>query len=63
VDFPALEAPPLFTCRSIPCRIASAPPGAWTVFCAFYGSTYGEKFHQIYLDLAEQEQVALVPFF
>ena len=30
---------------------------------ANYGSTYGEKFHQIYLELAEQEQVALVPFF
>lgn len=29
---------------------------------ANYGTAYGEKFHQIYLDLAEQEQVALVPF-
>jgi acyl-CoA thioesterase-1 len=30
---------------------------------ANYGSVYGEKFHQIYLDLAAQEHVALVPFF
>ena len=28
-----------------------------------YGSVYGEKFHRIYLDLADEEQVELVPFF
>lgn len=28
-----------------------------------YGKTYREKFHQVYLDLAEEEKVALVPFF
>jgi len=28
-----------------------------------YGRTYGEKFHRIYLDLARDEQVDLVPFF
>jgi len=28
-----------------------------------YGSVYGEKFHRIYLDLAQEEQVRLVPFF
>ncbi len=30
---------------------------------ANYGSAYGEKFHRIYLDLADELQVALVPFF
>lgn len=30
---------------------------------ANYGSVYGEKFHRIYLDLAREEQVELVPFF
>ncbi len=30
---------------------------------ANYGRTYGEKFHRVYTDLAEQAQVALVPFF
>ena len=30
---------------------------------ANYGSVYGEKFHRIYLDLADELQVALVPFF
>lgn len=30
---------------------------------ANYGSAYADKFHQVYLDLAQQEQVALVPFF
>lgn len=28
-----------------------------------YGKAYGEKFHRIYQELAQQEQVALVPFF
>jgi acyl-CoA thioesterase-1 len=28
-----------------------------------YGSVYSEKFHRIYLDLAREEQVELVPFF
>ncbi len=30
---------------------------------ANYGSVYGENFHRVYLDLAEEMQVALVPFF
>jgi acyl-CoA thioesterase-1 len=30
---------------------------------ANYGRAYGEKFHRIFLDLAVQEQVPLVPFF
>jgi len=30
---------------------------------ANYGSVYGEKFHRVYLDLAAEEQVELVPFF
>lgn len=30
---------------------------------ANYGSVFGEKFHRIYLDLAAEEQVQLVPFF
>jgi len=30
---------------------------------ANYGKAYGEKFHRIYRDLAEEQQVALVPFF
>ena len=30
---------------------------------ANYGRVYGEKFHQIYRDIAAQEDVALVPFF
>ena len=30
---------------------------------ANYGRTYGEKFHRVYTELAEQAQVALVPFF
>lgn len=30
---------------------------------ANYGRVYGEKFHRVYLDLATQEQVELVPFF
>ena len=30
---------------------------------ANYGSVYGEKFHRIYLDLADELKVALVPFF
>ncbi len=30
---------------------------------ANYGSVYGEKFHRVYLDLADEMQVALVPFF
>jgi len=30
---------------------------------ANYGKAYGEKFHRIYRDLAEELQVALVPFF
>lgn len=30
---------------------------------ANYGSDYGDKFHQVYLDLAEETQVTLVPFF
>jgi acyl-CoA thioesterase-1 len=30
---------------------------------ANYGSVYGEKFHRVYLDLAEKEKVHLVPFF
>ena len=30
---------------------------------ANYGRAFGEKFHQVYLDLADQQQVALVPFF
>jgi len=30
---------------------------------ANYGSVYGEKFHRVYLDLAQEEQVNLVPFF
>ncbi len=28
-----------------------------------FGPAYGEKFHQIYLDLAERHQLPLVPFF
>ncbi len=28
-----------------------------------YGKAFGEKFHQVYLDLADQLAVALVPFF
>lgn len=28
-----------------------------------YGRAYGEKFHRVYLDLAEDRNVALVPFF
>ena len=28
-----------------------------------YGRAYGEKFHRIYLDLAREEQIELVPFF
>ena len=28
-----------------------------------YGRTFGEKFHRVYLDLATDKQVALVPFF
>jgi len=28
-----------------------------------YGRTFGEKFHRVYLELAREEQVALVPFF
>jgi acyl-CoA thioesterase-1 len=28
-----------------------------------YGRTFGEKFHRVYLDLAREQQVALVPFF
>lgn len=28
-----------------------------------YGRAFAEKFHRVYLDLAEQEDVALVPFF
>jgi len=28
-----------------------------------YGSVYGEKFHRVYLDLAQEEQVELIPFF
>ena len=30
---------------------------------ANYGKVYGEKFHQMYLDLAEEADIALVPFF
>ncbi|MCG6965117.1 MAG: arylesterase [Chromatiaceae bacterium] len=30
---------------------------------ANYGKAYGEKFHHIYLDLAREQQVTLVPFF
>jgi acyl-CoA thioesterase-1 len=30
---------------------------------ANYGRAYGEKFHQVYLDLATELNVALVPFF
>ena len=30
---------------------------------ANYGSAFGEKFHRIYLELAAEEQVQLVPFF
>ena len=30
---------------------------------ANYGNAYGEKFHRIYRELAEEQQVALVPFF
>jgi acyl-CoA thioesterase-1 len=30
---------------------------------ANYGSAYGDKFHQVFLDLAEQPDVAVVPFF
>ena len=30
---------------------------------ANYGSVYGEKFHRVYLDLANEEEVHLVPFF
>jgi acyl-CoA thioesterase-1 len=30
---------------------------------ANYGSAYGDKFHQVFLDLAEQEDVVVVPFF
>jgi acyl-CoA thioesterase-1 len=30
---------------------------------ANYGSVYGEKFHRVYLDLAHEEKVDLVPFF
>ncbi len=28
-----------------------------------YGRAFGEKFHRVYLDLAREEEVALVPFF
>ncbi len=28
-----------------------------------YGRAFGEKFHRVYLELAHEEQVALVPFF
>jgi len=28
-----------------------------------YGRAFGEKFHRVYLELAREEQVALVPFF
>lgn len=28
-----------------------------------YGKSYGERFHRIYQELAEEEQVAVVPFF
>lgn len=30
---------------------------------ANYGKAFGEKFHRIFLDLAQDEEVALVPFF
>ena len=30
---------------------------------ANYGKAFGEKFHRIFLDLAQEEKVALVPFF
>ena len=30
---------------------------------ANYGKAFGEKFHRIFLDLAQDEKVALVPFF
>ncbi len=30
---------------------------------ANYGSAYGEKFHRVYLELADEMRVALVPFF
>ena len=30
---------------------------------ANYGRAYGEKFHRVYLDLAAEEEVPLVPFF
>jgi acyl-CoA thioesterase-1 len=30
---------------------------------ANYGPVYGEKFHRVYLDLAEELDIALVPFF
>ena len=30
---------------------------------ANYGPVYGEKFHRVYLELADEMQIALVPFF